>query len=549
MSGLAALGAWVPFDPHDAILVAVGLPALGALLVALLSRWPNVREASTVLVGLVTVSIVCSLLPHVTGGARPEARLFDVMPGLPLAFKVEPLGMLFALVASGLWVVTTFYSIGYMRGHKEENQTRFYACFAIAIFAALGAAFSANVLTLFLFYEVLTLSTYPLVTHHGTEKARQGGRTYLGILLSTSIGLLLFAVIWTWNVAGTLDFREGGILRGTAGTGTLTALLVLYAFGTGKAALMPFHRWLPAAMVAPTPVSALLHAVAVVKVGVFTVLKVLVYVFGIDLLRDTGISVWLMYVAGATVLLASLIALTKDNLKARLAYSTVSQLSYIVLGAALCNGWSVIGGGMHIAMHAFGKITLFFCAGAIYVGAHKTEISDMKGIGRTMPFTTFAFLLGALSVIGLPPFGGSWSKWYLALGAVEAHQVVFVGVLMISSLLNIAYLIPIVVRGFFYAPEADRHGSGHSGSDHGETTHGSPKDRPGFFGRIHEAPVFCVVPLCVTAVAGIALFFYADDIYRLLQPMVGMVEGAAGAADPLRSVAPRILDAVAPGGH
>ena len=518
MSGLGALGAWIPLGPSEAILLAVALPAVGAILIALFDRWPNLRETSTILVGAVTFLVVCSLLPHVSAGERPEARLFEVMPGLPVAFQVEPLGMLFALVASGLWVVTTFYSIGYMRGHHEQNQTRFYACFAIAIFAALGAAFSANVLTLFLFYEVLTLSTYPLVTHHGTGTARKGGRTYLGVLLTTSIGFLLFAVIWTWSVAGTLEFREGGILRGTAGTGVLTALLALYAFGTGKAALMPFHRWLPAAMVAPTPVSALLHAVAVVKVGVFTVLKVLVYVFGIDLLRETGISVWLMYVAGATVLLASLVALTKDNLKARLAYSTVSQLSYIVLGAALCNGWSVVGGGMHIAMHAFGKITLFFCAGAIYVAAHKTEISDMRGIGRTMPFTTFAFFLGALSVIGLPPFGGSWSKWYLALGAVEAHQAVFVAVLMISSLLNIAYLIPIVVRGFFYSPEpatADAAAPGGS-----------------VFGRIKEAPMFCVVPLCFTALAGIALFFYADDIYRLLQPMVGVVDSAATAAVP-----------------
>jgi multicomponent Na+:H+ antiporter subunit D len=274
-------------------------------------------------------------------------------------------------------------------------------------------------------------------------------------------------------------------------------LLALYAFGTGKAALMPFHRWLPAAMVAPTPVSALLHAVAVVKAGVFTVMKVVVYIFGIDLLRADGVSVWLMYVAAGTVLAASLIALTKDNLKARLAYSTVSQLSYIVLGAALANSWGVVGGSMHIAMHAFGKITLFFCAGAIYVAAHKTEVSDMRGIGRSMPITLTAFLLGALSVIGLPPFGGSWSKWFLALGAVDAHQAICVAVLMISSLLNIAYLMPIVVRGFFYSPP------------------GGPQ-RPGF----KEAPLFCLVPLSITALGSLGLFFYADEIYRLLLPMV-----------------------------
>ena len=486
-------------SPETAIVAALVLPLGGAVLALLFDKRPNVRETATLLVAAALLVVVASLLPEVLAGERPAVSLFEVIPGLALAFELEPLGLLFALVASGLWLVTSCYSIGYMRGHGETHQTRYYAFFAVAISGAVGVAMAANMLTLFVFYEVLTLSTYPLVTHHGDEKARRGGRTYLGILLATSIGMLLLAIVWTWMVAGTLDFRVGGILAGKVDTVSLVLLLALYAFGTGKAALMPFHRWLPAAMVAPTPVSALLHAVAVVKAGVFTVLKVAVYIFGIDLLRETSVSVWLMYVAGATVLIASLIALRKDNLKARLAYSTVSQLSYIVLGAALAHPWSVIGGGMHIVMHAFGKITLFFCAGAIYVAAHKTEISDMRGIGRLMPVTTFAFLIGSLSVIGLPPMGGAWSKWFLALGAAETHQVVFVAVLMVSSLLNIGYLLPIVVRGFFSAPERG-------------------PERP----RIKEAPLFCVIPLCVTAAGCVALFFFADEIYRLLQPIAGL---------------------------
>jgi multicomponent Na+:H+ antiporter subunit D len=478
---------------ETAIWLALALPLLASALTGLCARWPNVREAFTLLCGAALFSVVASLVPRVLEGARPSAVLFEVFTGLPLAFEIEPLGMLFALVASGLWIVTSCYSIGYMRGRDEQNQTRYYACFAVAILGAIGAAMAANMLTLFVFYEVLTLSTYPLVAHHGTEKAKRGGRTYLGILLFTSIAFLLLAVVWTWSLTGTLDFEEGGILAGKADETTVVVLLALYAFGTGKAALMPFHRWLPAAMVAPTPVSALLHAVAVVKAGVFTVLKVVVYIFGLDLLASTDASVWLMYVASATILIASLVALTKDNLKARLAYSTVSQLGYIVLGAALANRWGVIGGGMHIATHAFGKITLFFCAGAIYVATKKTEISDMRGIGRTMPVTTFAFLIGALSVIGLPPCGGTWSKWYLVLGAVDAHRAVFVAVLMISSLLNIAYLIPPVVRGFFFAPA--------------EPT------------GVKEAPLFCVVPLCFTAVGCFVLFFFAERIYELLRPL------------------------------
>jgi multicomponent Na+:H+ antiporter subunit D len=483
-------------SPTSAMLTALALPLGTALITPAFDRRPNVREGMTLLAGMGLFGVVASLLPAVLAGQRPEVVLFEVMPGLALAFRLEPLGMLFALVASGLWIVTSTYSIGYMRGHGETHQTRYYACFAVAILGALGVALAQNLFTLFIFYELLTLSTYPLVTHHGDEKAMRGGRVYLGVLLTTSIAFLLLAVVWTWSIAGTLEFRPGGILAGKADDGVLAVLLALFAFGTGKAALMPFHRWLPAAMVAPAPVSALLHAVAVVKAGVFTVMKIAVYIFGIDLLHTTGISIWLMYVAAATILLASLIALTKDNLKARLAYSTVSQLSYIVLGAALANRWGVIGGSMHIAMHAFGKITLFFCAGAIYVAAHKTEISQMRGIGRRMPVTTFAFLIGSLSVIGLPPMGGSWSKWYLALGAADAQQLVFVAVLMVSSLLNVAYLMPIAIRGFFAYPE----GEGQA--------------------EIREAPLFCVVPLSLTAVGCVALFFFADEIYRLLTPLV-----------------------------
>jgi multicomponent Na+:H+ antiporter subunit D len=300
----------------------------------------------------------------------------------------------------------------------------------------------------------------------------------------------------------SLDFTEGGILAGNASDGLVAFLMTLYLFGIGKAAVMPLHRWLPAAMVAPTPVSALLHAVAVVKAGVFTVLKVVIYIFGLDLLTTTGASLWLAYVAAATIIIASLVAMTKDNLKARLAYSTVSQLSYVVLGAMLATSTGVLGGAMHIAMHAFGKITLFFCAGAILVAAHKTEISDMQGLGRRMPFTFAAFFLGSLSIIGLPPMGGAWSKWELALGAAESGQAILVGVLMVSSLLNVAYLIPVAVRGFLPAG-----GAGNSAS-------GEPW-------QIEEAPLFCLVPLCFTAIACVVLFFFADEMYAFLRPIGG----------------------------
>lgn len=479
------------------VILSMIFPALACASNLLIGeRLHNLRDGLTFAAALATFACVIALL-YLTGGQAAETlTLLQVMPGLEIEFNIEPLGMVFALIASGLWCVTHLYAIGYMRGNKEKSHARFFAAFSLSISATLAITFSANMFTLFIFYEILTLSTYPLVSHKGTEEARSGARVYLGILMGTSIAFLLTAVVWTWFLAGTLDFSPGGILEGRVEGGMLIALLALYAFGIGKAALMPFHRWLPSAMVAPTPVSALLHAVAVVKAGVFTMLKVGVYIFGIDFLGSTGASQWLMWLAAFSVLAASIIAMTKDNLKARLAYSTVSQLSYITLGMALATSMGVIGGGLHIAMHAFGKITLFMCAGSIYVATHKTNISQMTGLGRAMPFTFGAFLIGALSIIGLPPLGGAWSKWYLMMGAADAGQIIMIVVLMVSSLLNVAYLLPIVAKGFFAEDDQEQNSQG------------------------SEAPFLCVLPPCLAALGCVVLFFYAADVIDMLQPVV-----------------------------
>lgn len=475
------------------IYLIVALPALGGVLIALARARPNIREGITLATGMALLVAVVALAGRIFDGGRPETDKIEIFSGVNLGFSVEPLGILFALVASSLWIVNSIYSIGYMRGNSEPRQTSFYVCFAVAISGAMGVALAGNLFTLFLFYEILTLSTYPLVAHKGNEEARAGARLYLLLLLGTSMVLLLPAIIYTGVVAGTLDFTPGGILAGKLSATALGFLFAAYIFGIGKAAVMPVHFWLPAAMVAPTPVSALLHAVAVVKAGVFTVVKITVYVFGIDLLAQTGSSGWLIYVAAFTVLAASLVAMAQDNLKRRLAYSTISQLGYVVVGAALATGLGIIGAGMHIAMHAFGKITLFFCAGAIYTAAHKTKISELSGLGRVMPFTFAAFGIGALSIIGLPPFGGLWSKWYLALGALDAGQLVIVGVLMISSLLNIAYLLPIPLKAFFGKP-------------------------PGKAARgIKEAPLACLIAIGLTAFGCLVLFFLADPLFALLK--------------------------------
>lgn len=487
-------------DTNTLIFLSMLLPVLAMFGNMGFHNKPDLRDGFTFICAVLTFTSVVAILSNVGNGTTAEVSLFEVFPGLDIAFNVEPLGLLFALVASGLWIVTHVYGLGYMRGNNEKHHARFFACFSGAIASAIGIAFAANMFTLFLFYEILTISTYPLVAHKGTPEAIRGARVYLGVLIGSSIALQLTAVIWTYTLAGTLDFTQGGILEGKVSGVLVPILLGLYAFGIGKAALMPFHKWLPAAMVAPTPVSALLHAVAVVKAGVFTMLKVGIYIFGIDFLAETGASEWLMWLAAYSIIAASVIAMQQDNLKKRLAYSTVSQLSYITLGMALATQMGVLGGGMHIAMHAMGKITLFMCAGAIYVATHKTEISQMQGLGRVMPITFAAFLIGALSIIGLPPLGGSWSKWLLMVGAADAGHQIMIGVLMLSSLLNVAYLLPIVGRGFFLKDATNNAVAG-----------------------IREAPLLVWLPPALTAVGCVIMFFYAGHIQAFLMPITGAV--------------------------
>ncbi len=484
-------------SPERLVLIAVAVPYLGALLLPLFRNRPNLREAVTLATATVLCLVVLRLFAVVIDGARPEAAVVEVGPALLLAFSVEPLGAVFALVASSLWILNSIYSIGYMRAQDAPRQTGFYVCFAIALGSTIGVAFAKNLFTLFLFYEALTLSTYPLVAHKGDREAVRAGRIYLTVLLGTSMLLFLPAIIATWAIAGTLDFTPGGILAGRIDALGIGLLLALYVFGIGKAAMMPVHFWLPAAMAAPTPVSALLHAVAVVKAGVFSIVKIVVYIFGVETLAETGAAEWLVYLASASLILASLIALSRDNLKARLAYSTVGQLAYVVLGAALANSTSIIGSGLQIVTHAAAKITLFFCAGAIYVAHHKTEVSELAGIGRRMPITMLAFLIGSLSIVGLPPFGGIWSKWALAMGALDAGSLFAAGVLMLSSILSVAYLLPVVARAFFL-PAPDR--------DDPQVSHG-----------IAEAPVSCLIALSCTALLCLVLFFQADRIETALQ--------------------------------
>lgn len=478
--------------------VAVSLVAVPLILVS--GTRPRLREAWTLLAAATKLGLVLTMLPAVLDGRFPETRLGELIPGVELTLRVDALGMLFALVASSLWIVTSVYSIGYVAAAGERNRTRYYAAFATCLSATIGVAFAANLITFILFYEVLTIATYPLVVHKGTPEAIRAGRKYLAYTLTAGVALLAGA-IWTQSIAGSLDFVAGGLLSETTQShSSIRWLFALFAGGMGvKAAVMPLHAWLPAAMVAPTPVSALLHAVAVVKSGVFGMVRVVAFVFGPGLMADAGLATPLLAAAAVTIILGSLIALAQDNLKRRLAYSTIGHLSYIVVGAALLQPTALVGGLLHITAHATMKITMFFVAGAIYARTRRESISQLDGIGRMMPWTMGAFAVASIGLSGLPPLNGFVSKWFLGAGAVESGHTLILVVLLVSGLLNAANFFPIVHRAFFRAPAVDEH-----------------RD---------EAPRSILIPLLVTAALSILLGVWPDALVHLH----GLAEAATGA--------------------
>ncbi|RLI92739.1 MAG: monovalent cation/H+ antiporter subunit D family protein [Candidatus Altiarchaeales archaeon] len=479
-------------------ILAVLVSLMAAILIVVFRDYRNIREFWTISASIIKFTIISSMLPCILTGNTLYYELFSVLPNISVAFRVDALGILFGILASFLWILTSIYSIGYMRSLDEHSQTRYYAFFALALSSATGIAFSANLLTLFIFYETLTLSTYPLVVHKETPKARSAGRRYLIYTLSGSV-ILLFAIILSYSIAGTLDFVNGGFLSKSTSITNLQILFAMFIIGFGvKSAFMPLHSWLPSAMIAPTPVSALLHAVAVVKAGIFGVIRVIYFVFGSELLLDMGLGMALAYFVSFTIIVASLFALVQDNLKRRLAYSTISQLSYIALGVALSNPNGLMGGVLHFVYHAFMKITLFFCAGAIYVVTHKENISELNGIGRKMPITMSMFFIAVLGMCGFPPTCGFISKWYLLLGSAEANQLLLIIVLIVSTLLNIAYFFPIVLRAFFKKP-AKQNG-------------------------IEEAPPLMLIPIIITALISVLLGIWPDAPYSFFH-IVRLMEG------------------------
>ncbi len=483
--------------------IAVSLLAAGAIL-GFRDR-ANLRDSVSLIAAVVKFLIIISMAPIVLGGGTIEITLFEILPGVEFAFRVDALGMVFATISSMLWIAAAVYCIGYMRSLKEHAQTRFFAAFAVSLSAAVGGAFAANLFTLVIFYEVLSLVTYSLVYHRENEDSWHGSRRYLVYLVGASKTFLLAGLALTYQLTGTLDFMPSGLFDGVAASPLLLSVVYFcYLAGFAKAAIMPMHAWLPAAMVAPTPVSALLHAVAVVKMGVFCVLRVVFHVMGVGLMDDLGLGIATAYLVSFTIITASIYALTRDDLKARLAYSTISQLSYIILGAVLLTPTAIVGGVVHIAAHALSKITLFFCAGSIYCASRRKNVSELAGIGRRLPWTMAAFFIASLGMIGVPPTGGFISKWYLVLGSVEAGELVFLAVLLVSTVLNAAYFLPVTYTAFF---EKEKTGPVGDGPD---KIH--PDD-------IREIPLV-TIPLVVTALLSVVLGIFPDYFLTLARGIV-----------------------------
>ena len=494
--------------------LAVGTALIAALLILFFGNRmkPNVRESITMAASVIMAGIVFSMVPAVLSGDVYISRLWTIAGGIDLTLKTDGAGMVFACIASSLWILTSIYSIGYMRGHHEKNQTGYFAAFAACLASAVGIALASNLITFFIFYEMLTLATYPLVAHYRDDKAKASGRKYLAYTLIS--GQLFFAaIVWVYAEQGTLEFTPGGFIeQGSMSQGLMCIMFLMMIIGGAvKSGVMPVHGWLPSAMVAPTPVSALLHAVAVVKAGAFCVLRVVCYVFGPESASWCGGATVLCWFAAATIIMSSLIAMRQDNLKARLAFSTIGQLSYIILGISLLSVYSITGALFHMVAHAFLKITLFMCAGAIFVTAGLSEISSMKGLSQKMPITCACFAVSSLGIAGLPLMAGFVSKFNILEGALKAGWPLAIAVLIAAALLALTYLIPVV--RIFFAKEMKN-------------------DEISSRRCVKDAAPAMLIPLMLTAIIAVVLGFLPDagpHLYDMAQMAAESIKGEGGA--------------------
>jgi multicomponent Na+:H+ antiporter subunit D len=467
-------------------LIAVTVPIIGAIIIRSLDEDnAKLRHLVAIASAVIVFLAVASMLPGVLAGRLIELRVVDFIEGLGIFFRVDPLGMVFGLVSSTLWIFATVYSIGYMA--HEHDKRNYFVFFVLSCSATMGVAFAGNLFTLYIFYEYLAICTYPLVVHAQTPESVKAGIKYIGYSFGGG-ALILISIFMIHDQVGMLEFLPGGILSAAGAENILTLkvifTLLIAGFGT-KSAIMPLHSWLPGAMVAPTPVSALLHAVAIVKAGVFGISRVFLSIFGRDLIIDLNVTNVLAIFVCFTIIVGSLMAIKQNVLKLRLAYSTIGQLGYITLGVLILSPASLLGGLIHIINHAVLKITLFFCAGMIITVTGKKNLDQLHGVGRQMPLTMLAFAVGALGLMGVMPIAGYLSKFYILTGSLEAGVPVFAYVILGSTLLNAIYYLPIIVNAFFKEGEFEK--------------------QPGF-----EAPLTMLAPTLTLAFIGILFGLFAN---------------------------------------
>ncbi|CAB1055602.1 Na(+) H(+) antiporter subunit A [Olavius sp. associated proteobacterium Delta 1] len=503
---------------------AIICPAIVALLILLSGKRPNIRETWTLLGSAGLFYSVLSMTSVVLEHGPIQSTWFDLFPNIEFALRADALGLIFATTSSVLWILVSIYSIGYMRSLNEHAQTRYYFSFALALLGAIGIALSANLVTMFIFYEILTISTYPLVAHEESPEAIAAGHKYLAYLLTGGV-FFLIGILMTYFLVGTTDFSYQGILKpALSHTSKVTLQIVFFCFllGFAKAAWMPVHSWLPTAMVAPTPVSALLHAVAVVKAGVFGIIRIVCHIYGIELMHTLGLGLVLAAIAAFTIIVANFFAIGQNNLKRMLAYSTINQLSFIILGVALLSPMSITGAMLHIPFHGFMKITLFLCAGAIAAITGKKTINELAGLGRVLPITLGAFLIGAFGMAGAPPLAGFISKWHVALGAVESGHLFFLLIIFVGSILDVLYFFPVIRTAFFgKMPVAET-----LGNDREEKVE-VYAEKKHIIEIQHPLYLFMIVPLAFTAIFSIFLCLFPNtlSIYDLAKTAVKNIFG------------------------
>lgn len=477
-----------------ALLGAIGAPVLQALLVLALARPPGLRDVIHIGFSLFVAACAFSLLGAAAQGETARVVLARPLPNVDLAFSVEPLGALAAAVIAGLGALHALHAVGVVRAKQERAPALLLALIALASSATMAAAFSANLFSFFVAYQALTLAAFPLVAHRGDDESRKAARTFLATLLVSSIGLFMPAMIWTYALAGALDFQPGGVLAGRVSALTANALLAMFVLGLAPTAIPPMHRWLPASYVAPSPALVAIQALAVLPMGGVGVLKIAAFVFGPALHDAAAAARLLIVLAGTGMCAAALIALAKQDIRERLAYSCMAQSLAVTMGALLALPAGLFAAALQVTALACSAATLTMAAGSTEAVTGRRAVVDYAGLGRVMPWTFAGFAVASASMIGLPPFAGAWAKLWLITAAASAGLWWAAALAGVAAILTFAHLAPLAANALAARAPTDA------------------------FKRPDGASILLVAPVVLSAAATLWLLVLADPLASFLAP-------------------------------